>query len=208
MKFNFLIVLLLSIILISCNKKTETNIQPIPELIDTALEIPNTIVDNSTLHYNNKTSLWKLNEQLFSGYALSYYQDSTLKEKVGILNGRKQNQTIRWYPDGHFKQVSNYHKGKLHGENKKWSSDTSHIVIAQLNYHFGKGHGQQKIWYPSGELFKKLNLNMGREEGIQQAFRKNGVLYANYEAKEGRTFGLKKAALCFGIEDEIIRYEK
>ena len=48
---------------------------------------------------------------------------------------------------------------------------------------------------------------MGKEEGIQQAFRKNGDLFANYEAKEGRIFGLKKAALCFGLEDENIQNE-
>jgi antitoxin component YwqK of YwqJK toxin-antitoxin module len=72
----------------------------------------------------------------------------------------------------------------------------------------GKAHGEQKQWYPTGELYKKLNMNMGKEEGIQQAFRKNGDLYANYEAKEGRIFGLKKAALCYGLEDENIKYEK
>lgn len=48
---------------------------------------------------------------------------------------------------------------------------------------------------------------MGMEEGIQQTFRKNGALYANYEAKEGRIFGLKKAALCYGLEDQSIQYE-
>ena len=48
---------------------------------------------------------------------------------------------------------------------------------------------------------------MGKEEGIQQAFRKNGDLFANYEAREGRIFGLKKAALCFGLEDEKIQNE-
>lgn len=49
---------------------------------------------------------------------------------------------------------------------------------------------------------------MGREEGLQQAFRRNGYLYANYEARNGRIFGLKKAALCYGLEDENIQYEK
>ena len=49
---------------------------------------------------------------------------------------------------------------------------------------------------------------MGQEEGLQQAFRKNGDLYANYEAKEGRIFGLKKAALCFGLQNEEIKTKK
>jgi len=128
---------------------------------------------------------------------------------IGILGGKKQNQATEWYPDGNYKQVANYHLGKLHGEKKLWSTEAAgHILIAHLNYKAGKPHGEQKKWFPTGELFKKLHLNMGKEEGMQQAFRKNGALYANYEAKAGRIYGLKKASLCFGLEDESIQYEK
>lgn len=103
--------------------------------------------------------------------------------------------------------MRNYKDGRLHGEKKVWSSDSSHVLIAQLNYSFGKAHGEQKKWYPTGEIFQKTNFNMGIEDGIQQAYRKNGDLYANYEAKNGRIFGLKKAALCYDLENEKIQYE-
>lgn len=206
MKQVILVVLSFSILLTSCAEKKKTKHALTPYPIDTLLEIPNTIVDLSALHYENKTSVWSLKNQLYSGYAVSFHQDSILKEKIGILNGKKQNQAIQWYPDGHYKQVTNYHKGRLHGAKKVWSAEPSHVLIAHLNYISGKAHGEQKKWYPNGALFKKLNLNMGREEGIQQAFRQNGALYANYEAKAGRIFGLKKAALCFGLEDEDVQY--
>lgn len=210
MKHILWAVFLSGILIMACSKKEKSPhpLAPTPIQVDTLLEIPNTTVDKSELQYNNKESLWKLNDQLYSGYAVSFYQDSLLKEKVGILNGRKQNQMTQWYPDGHYKQVAHYHKGKLHGKKKLWSSDSNHLLIAHLNYNSGKAHGRQRKWYPSGELFKNLNLHMGREEGLQQAFRKNGDLYANYEAKEGRIFGLKKAALCFGLEDENVQHEK
>lgn len=172
-----------------------------------ALEIPDTMVDKTSLHYDNLTSHWTLGKESFSGYAISFYQDGTLKEKIGVLQGKRQNRSIEWYPDGSYKQLANYHRGKLHGEKKKWSADDQHFLVAQLNYHMAKAHGEQKLWYPSGEIYKILNLNMGREEGIQKAFRKNGALFANYEAREGRIFGLKKAALCYGLEDENITYE-
>ncbi|MEZ4850478.1 MAG: membrane-binding protein [Bacteroidia bacterium] len=207
MKQVFLIVLSSIVFLISCAEKKETKVSITPDPVDSLLEIPDTMVDHSALYYHNKTSLWTLNDQLYSGYAVSFYQDSSLKDKIGFLNGRKQNQAIQWYPDGHYKQVANYHKGKLHGEKKTWSANSGHILIAQLNYYLGKAHGEQKKWYPSGELLKKLNLNMGREEGIQQAFRKNGDLFANYEAKAGRIFGLKKSVLCYGLENENVQYE-
>ena len=173
-----------------------------------AVAVPDQLVDKAELDYDNKTSLWTWNDQLFSGYAVTLYADGTEKEKFGILDGRKQNQSVQRYPDGHFKLMANYNRGKLHGEKKAWSPDATHILVSHLNYVSGKVHGEQKQWYPTGELYKKINVNMGKEEGIQQAYRKNGVLYANYEAKNGRTFGMKKAALCFGIEDQNIRYEK
>ncbi|WP_020538051.1 toxin-antitoxin system YwqK family antitoxin [Lewinella cohaerens] len=208
MKYIIFALFSLGVFFTSCTEKRDVKRSDTLVFTKALLEIPNIIIDNSELHYDNNKSLWSLNDQLYSGYAVSYYQDGNLKEKIGILGGKKQNQAIQWYPDGHYKQTANYHKGRLDGEKKVWSSEPAHVLIAQLNYNAGKAHGEQKKWYPTGELFKKLNLNMGREEGIQQAFRKNGALFANYEAKEGRIFGLKKAALCFGLENENIQYEK
>ena len=208
MKSIIPILFLLSVLMTNCAENKEVIKNHLSNSTDTLVEIPDTSVDKALLVHNKAASLWTLNDQAYSGYLVSFYPDSTLKEKIGILNGKKQNQTIRWYPDGHYKQVANYHKGKLHGEKKVWTSDTNHVLISQLNYQYGKVHGAQTKWYPTGELYKILHLKMGKEEGIQQAFRKNGDLYANYEAKNGRIFGLKKAALCFGLEDENIQYEK
>lgn len=204
----FLLVFSLLTILTSCTDKGETQVSHIPKLTVTLLDIPNNLIDKSELHYNNKTSLWTLDNQLFSGHAVSYHKDGTLIEKIGILNGKKENQTIQWFPDGQYRQVAYYHKGKLNGQKKVWSPDTNHVLLSQLNYLSGKAHGKQKKWYPTGELYQSLNLNMGREEGLQQAFRQNGELYANYEAKNGRIFGLKKASLCFGLENGSTLYEK
>lgn len=203
MKRFFLISLSLSLTFISCLEQRST----VPKTANNLLEIPNQEMNKAKLYYNTQTSLWIWNEQLYSGYAVTFYDNGMLKEKFGILDGKKQNESILWYPDGHYKQVANYHKGKLHGEKKSWSSDSTHTLVSHLNYHLGKGHGVQKKWYRSGEIFKILNLEMGKEAGIQQAFRKNGDLFANYEAREGRIFGLKKSALCFGLDDEKIEYE-
>lgn len=194
------------LVLTSCTEK-KRKISSITNT-DLVLDIPATKVLKSEVQYNLKTSRWTLNGLRYSGFVVSYYPDSTLMEKFGMVNGVKQNKFIQWYPDGHLKNVADYHLGKLHGEKKMWSPDSLHILIAQYNFHKGKANGQQKKWYPTGELYKKMNMTNGKEEGIQQAYRKNGDLYANYEAKNGRIFGLKKAALCFGLEEENIQYEK
>ena len=199
--------LFLSLLWIGCSEQKEKPSQS-NNSVD-IIEVPETITSKSVIKYNHKISLWTLDDLPYSGYVVSYYPDSSIKEKFGILHGKKQNKFIQWYPDGHLKNVTNYHRGKLHGEKKMWSADSPHILIAQYNFNSGKAHGEQKKWYPDGKLFKKMNLNKGKEEGIQQAFRKNGVLYANYEAREGRIFGMKKATLCYGLEAEkVVKYKK
>ncbi len=206
MKIHFLPLLIFIFLLASCSNSTEKS--PSINAIKLSFEVPEKTVAKSTLQHNRQTSMWTLNEHPYSGFVESYYPDGSLMEKFGVLNGMKQNTFSQWYPDGHLKSVRNYHLGKLDGEKKMWSSDSAHILIAQFNFKEGRAHGVQKKWYPTGELYKKLNMVNGKEEGIQQAYRKNGVLYANYEARNGRIFGLKKAALCYGLENENLKYEK
>ncbi|MGB3605652.1 MAG: toxin-antitoxin system YwqK family antitoxin [Psychroserpens sp.] len=205
MKTGFWILLLLGLITIGCNQQTEKSTQS-KTMLD-VFEGINVVILKSSIKYNNKMSLWTLNNEPYSGLVVSYYEYDSLKEKFGVLDGKKQGQHIQWFADGHLKNITNYDQGKLHGSKKIWASDSSHILLAQLNYSKGKPDGEQKKWYATGELHKKLNFNEGKEEGIQKGFRKNGTLYANYEAKEGRIFGLKKAALCYGLEDEKVTYK-
>lgn len=202
MKYFIPVVLLSLFLAVGCENHTPVSASRTPPVVDTLVVIPDTTVAISDLHFDRKTSIWTRDGQLFSGYGTSVFQDSTLNEKIGFSQGKKEGKAYRWNPDGHLRQVATYHQGKLHGEKKVWSPDTSHVLLSHLRYHLGKPHGEQATWYPTGELHKKLTLHMGREEGIQQAFRTNGALYANYEARNGRIFGLKKASLCFGLEDE------
>lgn len=200
-----LLISLLYFILTSCSEiEQKENSTPKHEDI-TSLEIPDTTIDIALLSYNKKTSLWTFKDSIFSGNVVNQSENGTIIQKFSLLNGKKQNESIDWYPNGQVMSITNYHQGKLHGKKKTWTSDSAHILVADLNYYLGKVHGEQRKWYPTGELFLILNIEMGREEGTQQAFRKNGDLYANYEARKGRIFGLKKAALCFGLEKQKIK---
>ena len=202
----FLITLITGVSLMGCNSKKTDTTSPSGNAIRVCRAVPDSTVAKSELDYDANESLWKLNGQLFSGYAFTQYPDGMLKEKFGVLNGRKQSLAIHWYADGHYKRVAHYQYGKLNGDKKIWSSGTPHILLSHLKYVAGKPHGVQHVWYPTGELFKRMHMNMGKEDGLQQAFRKNGKLYANYEAKNGRIFGLKRAQLCYALNDEKIAY--
>lgn len=190
------------------SKYTKVNAESNTNVNIDSIQIPNVLKEKSELQFDHKKSLWTFESRLFSGYAVSYFPNKTLMEKIGILNGQKHNKSLTWYADGQLRRSANYMNGKLHGEKKSWSPDALHVLVSHLNYKGGKLHGLQKKWYPTGEIFKVLNLKNGKEEGMQKGYRKNGVLYANYEARESRIFGLKKAALCYGLDDEKIQYEK
>lgn len=194
--------------LVGCSTNNTKEAPPVGEETIEVLAVPDTAIDKALLTYDRKKSVWTYQDKLFSGYAVSKFENDSMMQKFGILNGKKENQSIDWSPNGLVRSISNYHLGKLHGEKKTWSNDSAHVLIAHLNYYLGKVHGEQKKWYPTGEIFKILHIEMGKEEGVQQAFRKNGILFANYEAKAGRIFGLKKAALCFGLEDQKIKNEE
>jgi len=180
------------------NDTTQSTLKPI--------EIPAQKIEKSKLTYNNHGATWTLNGILYSGCVEEFYANGTLKEKFYLAKGKKQNESLHWYEDGHLKFLKNYHQGKWHGEIKEWTADSAHKLLSHLNYFEGKIHGIQKIWYPTGEIHKVLQLDMGQEKGLQKAYRKNGVLYANYEARNGRIFGLKKAELCYGLKNEDIEF--
>lgn len=202
MKSLRIILFLVGLCFFSCvPKKVERELH----FIDETVKIPQETVDITEVSFDPKTSTWRRNNELFSGYVEQYYPNRSIKQSIGVLNGKRQKQTHVWFPDGHLKEVSNYHKGKLHGVKKIWTAKKEHTLVAHLNYYLGKAHGLQTQWYPTGELYKKMNFNKGMEEGIQQAYRKNGALYANYEARKGRIFGLKKSKLCFGLTDEELQ---
>ncbi len=204
---NRLLIIAISIVLISSctqsNNKDSDTINKQTKVV--AKVIKDTTIDIRLLTYQKKTSTWLINGKPYTGFVVTKFENDEIKRRFGVLNGKKQNEDIIWFDNGKINSIANYHKGKLHGEKKIWKNSPKYSLVAHYNYNIGKGHGKQTKWYPTGELFQIINLKMGKENGLQQAFRKNGALYANYEAVNGRIFGLKRAALCFGLDDENIQ---
>ena len=98
------IVILLNILITSCVQNNDKKTLQLANSTNIFAEIPNLSIDKTNIKYNNKTSMFLLDNQPFSGYIVSFYQDSTLKEKIGIFNGKKQNRATFWYSSGALKQ--------------------------------------------------------------------------------------------------------
>lgn len=211
-------ILLLALVL-GCNCSNQSDSRNVPREIEDEkaeeqqwqidpIKIPQVVKPYSDLVFSHETSTWTYLGVPYSGYAVRHFPDGSLNLRSAFHLGKKENTEESWYQDGRMRESSEYRHGRLHGIKKRWSPHSNHTLTYMLNYRHGKAHGAQFQWYETGEIYKKMHLNMGKEEGLQQAFRKNGDLYANYEAKNGRVYGLQKAALCFGLEDEKLYFER
>jgi len=171
---------------ISCKNKAPNPIieQAQLEKVE-VLQVPSSMVDVSKLYYSRTKAQYEINGLLYSGYATIRFENGDLKEKWGVLNGKRQNESLVYCEDGHLRERAYYHQDKLHGEKKIWTTDSTHVLVSQASYHLGKLHGKHQIWYKTGEPYKLMNYNLGKEEGMQKSFKKNGDLYAHYEIKNG-----------------------
>lgn len=149
---------------------------------------------------------WYFQQQPFSGHAVLFHLDSSLIEKVGYLDGKREGPAYKWYADGQLRKASFYKRNKLDGIVKVWAPGPDTVLIVESQYEDGVRHGLQQRWYPDGQPLNRRHLLNGREEGMQQAWLPTGKIYINYEAKNGRIFGLKKATLCYQLDSLEVVY--
>lgn len=163
----------------------------------------NMTIPKDSLLLNTSNGVFLLNDQPYTGTAISRYKNGNNKEIIEYLDGKRHGKFIKYFEHGSISFECFYESGKKHGKCYSWWKNGN--LRSETNFKNGIAEGTQKQWYESGAKFKVLYLENGQEKGLQQAWRKNGKLYNNYEAKNGRIFGLKKANLCYELEDEKIK---
>lgn len=168
------------------------------------LSVPAVEVNKESLTLIATEGIYYYQDSPFSGYAVQFYPNDSLAEKISFVEGKKEGLYQKWYPSGILSFESNYKSGRRDGITKTWWKGGG--LRSESHHTMGVVHGNQKQWYKSGQLFKSINIVEGKEEGLQQAWRENGKIYNNYEAKNGRIFGLKRANLCFELEDEVVQF--
>ena len=193
--------LLLICVFTSCKKELVKN-----TFIFSSKEIKNVFINKDQIKLNPIKGLWLYKNQPFNGYAVLYYKNDSISEKIGFFNGKREGKYLKYFDEGSIKNEGYYIKNKLHG--KKMNYFKNGNVFSESNYFNGKRHGVQKTWFIDGQIAKKKNLNKGIEDGLQQAWLENGTLYVNYEAKNGRIFGMNRANLCYKLKNEKVQYAK
>lgn len=160
------------------------------------------IINKDSLILNGNTAVWSYNQKPFTGFAVRFYANDSLKEKTGFLNGKKEGVYHVWFENGVLKLESNYNQNTLEGSYKAWWENG--VLASETNYIEGKKQGEERYWFSTGKISKIRNLINDQEDGLQQAWLENGQLYVNYEAKNGRIFGMRRANSCYQLKDEIV----
>ncbi|WP_372756617.1 toxin-antitoxin system YwqK family antitoxin [Mariniflexile sp.] len=151
---------------------------------------------------NQLEGTWYYKNKPFNGYALKFYSNGVLEERLGFYNGKREGVAKRWSENGVLRVESFYRQNKLVGTYKGfWENGKPSEASFYVD---GVKQGEEKQWYDNGQLAKLRRLVDGTEQGMQQAWLKNGTMYINYEAKNGRVFGLLRSNLCYQLEDEVV----
>ncbi|MEM9679496.1 MAG: toxin-antitoxin system YwqK family antitoxin [Bacteroidota bacterium] len=155
---------------------------------------------NDSIVFDRKKGVALYHNKLFTGTAISYYDNDSVATSIDFLEGKRHGQYKKWFEDGNLCFKASYSNGKRHGRSYSWRKNGN--LRSESYFISGVAEGEQLQFYQGGHLFKRINLIHGLEEGIQQSWRENGKLYNNYEAKNGRIFGFKRSKLCFKLNNE------
>ena len=71
------------------------------------------VVDADAIIIKNKTAFF--HDELFTGKAVSYYENGQKKEETNYKDGKLHRTGTQWYKDGQKKAEFNIIDGKLHG---------------------------------------------------------------------------------------------
>lgn len=199
LSYSFLLSMLFCL---SCTGKKEETVSAVFGEADTS-QIPMDTVSSidSNLRLGNGVYYYK--SKPFSGFLKEVYKNDVLKGIGSYYQGMQHGITKTFYPSGAARDIRSYRENIGYGKHYGyWENGNRKFAFV---YYYDKREGIQKQWYESGSPYAFLNFKDDREHGLQRAWRENGKSYINYEAKDGFRYGLQKSALCYTLNDEVVK---
>lgn len=104
------------------------------------------------------------------------------KESLGLV-GREQNCA----PDGKWRLLRNWKKGKLHGRAVTWYENGNKAIEGM--YHEGLQQGVWRMWYMNGRIWRLDHYQKGRRHGLSRRWHPNGQKWVHATYKDGKLHG-------------------
>lgn len=201
--FKFVIVILLAIFTVSCNKTNKEEVVRTSSLLVDVSKIPRDTISSKNKKIKLDNGIVYFDNTVFSGFVKESYSPTQVKAVFCFLNGKQHGETKSYFLNGKLKDSRTYKEGKSYGRQYGyWENGHQKFDFIYIN---DKREGLQKQWYESGLKYAFLTFKNDQEDGMQKAWRENGKPYINYEAKEGHRYGLQKSNYCYTLKDQKIK---
>ena len=194
---NFLKVLLIVFIQLSCSSHQETErIEP-----KIAKTVPYNFVNSTDPNFSKHKDTIYYGDKFFTGYRFTLYANGDTAELQSFFNGVEEGIQKKWHPDKQEAEERFYINGKKEGIHRSWWSDGKPKMYFEANG--DEYSGLFREWYSSGLMSKEFHYLNGREEGSERLWWDNGTVRANYVIREGRKYGLLGITICTNPFDSI-----
>ncbi len=140
--------------------------------------------------------------QLYSGFLFQTFANSNDTEiLLAYSNGLQSGCQKKWYSKGVLMESRYYVNGKKHDQQLAyWENGHKKFEFNAIDDAY---EGELKEWNIEGDLIHLAHFKNGQEEGVQKLFYDNGKIRANYVIKNGRRYGLLGTKNCRNVSDSI-----
>lgn len=156
------------------------------------------IIDADSPNFNRNKSLHLYNNSAFTGTAIAYYSENSIKSEIRYVNGKLEGVEQLWYPSGNLYSERIYKDGLKIGKHTGWW-DNGHKKFEFIFNDAGEHHGIANDYFEDGTPYKLFHYQNGKEEGSQKMYKRNGDIRANYVVVYGERFGLIGLKKCDAV---------
>ena len=140
------------------------------------------------------------NGEPFSGISYDKFNDSLNKELTHYLRGKKDGESIFWYPNQQIKEIYFYSNGNKIGTQTGYFHDGALRFKKIYNFN-GLLNGKQLQWHSNKILARLSNYREGKEDGLQMGWRFSGDLKHNYQIVNNKRYGYMGSKICVPIDN-------
>ncbi len=162
-------------------------------------------IDKGEVVYRDGKLYDSISDNLFSGTAVSYYQNGQKHKSAKYVEGQENGAFKEWYRNGRIEEVAEHMDGKYHGLRTKWYKTGQ--VESTYEYRDGKRHGTWKMWYGNGQMSATGEDRDGQDHGTYKRWHENGQQACIQELKDGVVHGVTKEWDEQGNLTEDVKYE-
>jgi antitoxin component YwqK of YwqJK toxin-antitoxin module len=119
----------------------------------------------------------------FTGIAVEYYSNRSLKSRSGVSRGRLHGLSEGWHTNGVLQVREHFQHGVSHGRRKKWAPDGN--LVSATDIVRGKVSGGCWRWDPRGNLLEEMEMLDGQPHGVCRSFFPNGSINVRAEFSHG-----------------------